>query len=122
MTDLISIGFAGFRMDAAKHIQPKSIAAIFAILKSNLGGSFTDDFVTWLEVLLGGEKDLLMCNGGDYNYGLSFVQFMKDAGLSDDDINKVKIWSSDYPKEFPICGYWVIPSERLAIELDCHDD
>jgi len=47
---------------------------------------------------------------------------MKEAGLSDDDINKVKIWSSDYPKEFPICGNWVIPSERLAIELDCHDD
>jgi len=47
---------------------------------------------------------------------------MKKAGLSDSDIFKVKIWSSDYPKEFPICGYWVIPSERLAIQNDCHDD
>jgi len=33
MADLISIGFSGFRMDAAKHIQPASIAAIFKLLK-----------------------------------------------------------------------------------------
>ena len=35
--------------------------------------------------------------------------------FSDSDIAKVKIWSSDYPKEMPICGYWIIPSERFAI-------
>jgi len=63
-----------------------------------------------------------MCQDGDYNFGFSFERKMKAAGLSDNDIAKVKIWSSDYPKEFPICGYWTIPSERLAIENDCHDD
>ena len=47
---------------------------------------------------------------------------MKAAGLSDSDIAKIKIWSSDYPKEFPICGYWETPAERLAVENDCHDD
>ena len=31
---------------------------------------------------------------------------MKQAGLSDGDIDKIKIWSPDYPKEFPICGYF----------------
>jgi glycosidase len=46
----------------------------------------------------------------------------KAAGLSDSDVAKVKIWSSDYPKEFPICGYWETPSERLAVQNDCHDD
>ena len=56
-----------------------------------------------------------MCNDNDYNYGQSFAKFMADAGLSQNDINKIKIWSSDYPKEFPICGYWSIPSERYAI-------
>jgi alpha-amylase len=40
---------------------------------------------------------------------------MKAAGLSENDVQKIKIWSSDYPKEFPICGYWETPSERLAI-------
>ncbi len=122
-TDLLSIGFSGFRIDAAKHIQPDSLAAILAIFKKNLGGGeYPDDFITYLEVLLGGEKDLLMCNPGDYNYGTSFEDKMRAAGLSNNDIYKVKIWSSDYPKEFPICGYWTIPSERLAVENDCHDD
>jgi alpha-amylase len=31
---------------------------------------------------------------------------MRDAGLSDNDIYKVKIWESAYPKEFPECGSW----------------
>jgi len=116
MTDLISIGFSGFRMDAAKHIQPESLAAILSKLKRNLGGGdLPEDFITYLEVLMGGEKDLLMCNPGDYNYGKSFEDKMKAAGLSDSDVAKVKIWSSDYPKEMPICGSWVIPAQREAV-------
>jgi len=47
---------------------------------------------------------------------------MKGEGLSDSDVNKVKIWSSDYPKECPVCGWWAIPAERLAVENDCADD
>ena len=66
-------------------------------------------------MIIGGEKDLLMCADNNYNFGKYFEGAMKKAGLSDSDVFKVKIWSSDYPKEFPICGYWVIPSERLAI-------
>jgi alpha-amylase len=42
-----------------------------------------------------------MCQDNDYNYGSSFANKMRAAGLSDSDINKVKIWESDYPKEFP---------------------
>lgn len=93
LTDLISIGFSGVRMDAAKHIKPESLSAIFAQFKSNMGGAMPDDFVAWLEVLLGGEKDLLMCNANSgYNYGVGFVNAMKAAGLNDDDIYKIKIW------------------------------
>ena len=62
MTDLISIGFSGFRVDAAKHIQPESLAAILAKVKANLGGGdLPVDFIAYLEVLIGGEKDLLFC-------------------------------------------------------------
>lgn len=86
-----------------------------------MGGALPDDFVTWLEVIIGGEKNLLMCDDNDYNYGKSFENFMKAAGLSDSDIYKIKIWQSDYPKEFPICGYVIAP-ERYVIENDCHDD
>ena len=50
MTDMISIGFSGFRVDAAKHIQPADLVAIFAKLRRNLGGQYPTDFVTWLEV------------------------------------------------------------------------
>ena len=87
MTDLISIGFSGYRIDAAKHIQPESLAAILAKVKRNLGGGdLPEDFITYLEVLIGGEKDLLFCQEGDYSYGQAFADKMKAAGLSDSDV------------------------------------
>jgi alpha-amylase len=122
-TDLLSIGFSGFRIDAAKHIHPNDLSAIFKKLKDNLGGGdLPDDFVSYLEVIMGGEKDLLMCQDNPYNFGAPFERAMASAGLSQSDIFKIKIWESDYPKEFPICGYWSISSERYAAGLDCHDD
>lgn len=78
--------------------------------------------MTYLEVIIGGEKDLLMCTDNYYSYGKNFETLMASAGLSNSDIQKIKIWSSDYPKEFPICGSWVIDSSREAVQLDCHDD
>jgi len=119
---MIGIGFSGWRIDAAKHIKPESLAKIFRKFKDRMGGQIPDDWMTYLEVLIGGEAGLLMCNEGSYNYARSFEGMMRNEGLSDDDIFKVKIWSSDYPKEHPVCGYWVIQSERFAIENDCHDD
>jgi alpha-amylase len=123
MTDLIGIGFSGFRVDAAKHIYPASLSAIFKKLKDNLGGGdLPEDFVTYLEVIMGGEMSLLMCQDGEYNFGKSFEDKMRAVGLSDSDIMKVKIWESAYPKEFPECGSWQIPSERFVAQNDCHDD
>lgn len=122
LTSLLSIGMSGFRIDAAKHISPENLSFIFKKLKDNLGGQFPDDFITYLEVIIGGEKDLLICGNNSYSYGTNFEDLMLKAGLSQSDVDKIKIWSSDYPKEFPICGYWPIKSERYAIGLDCHDD
>jgi alpha-amylase len=62
MTDLISIGISGFRVDAAKHIQPDDLVQIFTKFRRNMGGNFPEDYISWLEILLGGESDLLMCN------------------------------------------------------------
>jgi alpha-amylase len=56
-----SKGFSGFRIDAAKHMGPKNIAQILARLKTKMGGSLPSDFITWLEIIIGGEKDLLAC-------------------------------------------------------------
>jgi hypothetical protein len=61
-TDLISIGFSGFRIEAANHISPDILVVILTKFRNNLDGSLPDDFITWLEILLGGESDLLMCN------------------------------------------------------------
>lgn len=47
-TDLLGMGFSGFRIDAAKHISPTNLAAIFKKFKDNLGGSIPDDFITYL--------------------------------------------------------------------------
>ena len=75
LTDLLSIGISGFRMDAAKHMKPDDLVSIFSKLKRNMGGALPDDFITWWEILLGGESDLLMCNAGSgYNYGGYLVQ------------------------------------------------
>lgn len=35
---------------------------------------------------------LLMCQDGVYNFGKSFEDKMRAAGLSENDIMKVKIW------------------------------
>lgn len=104
-------------MDAAKHIYPDSLAHIFRTFKDNLGGGeLPDDFIAYLEVIMGGEMQLLMCNDGVYNFGKSFADKMAAVGLSGNDINKIKIWESAYPKEFPDCGSWdnSIPSERFV--------
>lgn len=123
MVELLSIGFSGYRMDAAKHIYPESLAAILAKVKAKLGGGdLPDDYMTYLEVIMGGEMQMLMCNDGIYNFGKSFEDYMRKAGMSDADIYKVKIWESAYPKEFPECGSWQIPSERFVAQNDCHDD
>lgn len=121
LTDLLSIGFSGFRIDAAKHISPDNLVAILTKFRNNLGGSLPDDFITWLEILLGGESDLLMCNGNSgYNYGIYFENALKAAGWSNADVEKVKIWNSGYPKE-PEKGYCTISPSRNAVQNDDHD-
>jgi alpha-amylase len=46
---------------------------------------------------------------------------MGKAGLTSSEISKIKIWSSDFPKEHPVCGKWILPSERFVIQYDDHD-
>jgi alpha-amylase len=53
LTSLLSIGFSGFRIDAAKHIQPDDLVGILTKFKANLGGVLPADWVTWMEVLTG---------------------------------------------------------------------
>ena len=100
LTDLLSIGISGFRIDAAKHIKPDDLVEILKKLKRNMGGSLPADFLTWLEILLGGEADMLMCNAqSGYNYGGYFADALASAGFSPSEVGAIKIWNSGYPKE-----------------------
>ena len=100
LTDLLSIGLSGFRVDAAKHMKPDDLVAIFLKVKRNMGGMLPGDFITWWEILLGGESDLLMCDADSgYNYGGYLVDALNKAGFEKEDVEKIKIWNSGYPKE-----------------------
>jgi hypothetical protein len=73
-----------------------------------------EDWVTYLEVLLGGEGDMLMCDpSSGYNYGSYLEDALYSAGWSKEDVFKVKIWNSGYPKE-PQKGYCTI-SPQVAL-------
>jgi alpha-amylase len=121
LTDLLSIGFSGFRMDAAKHIKPDDLVGIFTKLQRNMGGEMPEDFITWLEILLGGEASMLMCDSDSgYNYGSYFEDALLDAGISKADVEKIKIWNSGYPKE-PDNGACTISKSRNAIQNDDAD-
>ena len=123
LVTLLSMGVSGIRIDAAKYIHPTDLVAILKKIKDNLGGSeLPEDFIVYLEILFEGEKNILMCDGGDYSFGKPFVKKMKAVGLSDNDVLKIKIWGSDYPKDFPICGWWEIDPMRHVIGLDCYNE
>ena len=65
-------------------------------LRRNMGGALPGDFITWLEVLLGGESDLLMCNSDSgYNYGGYLQNALEKASFSADEVNS---------KLFAYCG------------------
>ncbi|KAG9397163.1 Alpha amylase catalytic domain [Carpediemonas membranifera] len=121
LTQLLGAGFTGFRVDAAKHIKPESLAAIFGNLRRNLGGKLPEDFFCYLEVLTGGEKDMLLCDGSSgYNYGEELVGHLQKQGFDADDIDKIKIWFSPFPND-PNGACGKISRKRLVIENDDSD-
>ena len=102
LTDLYSIGVTGFRLDAAKHIKPTDIANILAKFKTNIGGKLPDDWFCWLEILSGDEADVLFADDGENSYAGGMDKTLKSLDFSDDDIIKVKIWWSSYPKDYNV--------------------
>lgn len=118
--DLISIGFSGFRVDAAKHIHPDDLAVIFKKFKEGMGGNIPDDWFTWLEVLTGGESYLLVGSDSTYSFTTYFANKMREQGLTEDDILKVKIWWCGYPNE-PDNDQGTIDRRRKVIQNDDHD-
>ncbi|ELP93184.1 alpha-amylase, putative [Entamoeba invadens IP1] len=118
----LGAGASGIRIDAAKHISPDNLAAVFGKVKEYMGGALPDDFMAYLEVLIGGESQLLLCVYNDYQYTTYLTEQLKANGLSESDIAKVKLWMSWFPMEVGKCdGRELVPWERLVIENDDHD-
>jgi len=51
-----------------------------------MGGQLPNDWMTYLEIIIGGEADLLMCRDNYYNFGKSFEADMAKEGFTQDDI------------------------------------
>jgi alpha-amylase len=122
--ELLSLGFSGISIANSKHILPKMHAQIFKKLKNNLGGVFPEDFFAIIQLQYGGEKQILMCESTKrINFGDFFIRKLKEEGLSDEEILKIKIWNSGYPEETPQCdGDWKITPERHALSIENPDD
>ena len=127
LTDLLSIGISGFSINNSKHISPLNFAYIFKRLRDNLGSTeFPQDFIAYLEIIVGNEKNIVLCPGSDntYSFGENFVQLLKGQGLTDNDIYKIKIWTEDYPDKLPDCSTdnYAIDMKRHVISLENHND
>ena len=121
LTELISIGFSGFDINSGCSLFPKHYAAIFKKLKINLGNEeLPNDFITYLQLNMweGWHKTVYICESeNEYNFAFNFTKTMREEGLNDNEINKVKLWNSGFfENNFPICdGNWAIPPERFVI-------
>jgi alpha-amylase len=118
--DLMSIGFSGFRVDAAKHICPDDLAAIFGKFKKAMGGSYPEDYFSWLEVLTGGEGSLLVGGDSSYSYTTYLAKRLQEEGLTDTEIDQVKLWWAPYPVE-PFLDNGRLSTKRKVIQNDDHD-
>ena len=119
ITDLISIGISGVFIDNAINISPDNFVNIFLKLKENLG-FFPQEFIAVLKFKFGEYKNIIFCNDREYySFGDSLSDKLKDKGFSDEDINKIKFWNSDYPSSLPICNNeWKISPERYITSLE----
>ena len=127
-TELISIGISGFTFHSVVNISPSIYAKIYSKLKINLGNKdFPDEFLIFMQVEFRSRidlKNLFICNMSESN-NYSFTKFfdnkMKEEGLNDNDIKKIKLWNTgffDDPSAKPICnGIWAISQERYVLGL-----
>lgn len=120
-TNMLSFGFSGFRVDAAKHVHPDDHVAILSIMRDNLGGQLPGDFHLWQEVLTGGEGDMLVCtNSSGYNYGGYIESALLGAGFTESEMLSVRLWADYYPKQPSLdCGN--VDMRRKAIQNDDAD-
>jgi alpha-amylase len=104
LNDLVSLGVDGFRVDAAKHLPPADLAALF-------GGVSGDPYV-YQEVIEGGPGEIspLEYTGiGDvteFRYGDLVSAAFRDANL---------------PRAAAVADSMLVPSDQATVFIDNHD-
>jgi alpha-amylase len=87
-----------------------------------MGGRLPNDFLVWLEVIINEtSKPWLACELSQYNYFEYLTRLLYQQGLSEDEVDSIKLWAVDYPLNHPMCGHWVLPPSRFVIQNDDHD-
>jgi alpha-amylase len=117
LVELLSMGVSGFRVDAAKHMSPQDISAVFKKVQTKMGGQLPDDFFAWLEVLTGGESGVIWT--GPSWYGTMFEGILRSDLGSQSEVDKIKMWDGLYPKEPG--NNPLISRKRVVIQNDDHD-
>jgi alpha-amylase len=117
LVELMSMGISGFRIDAAKHMSTSDLTGIFKRIQAKLGGQLPSDFFVWLEVLTGGESQILW--QGESVYGTKFEQMLLQSLGTMSEVNKIKMWDGLYPKEPG--NNPLISRQRVLIQNDDHD-
>ena len=110
MKDLLSLGVAGFRIDAAKHIKPEELAAI----KAQVPG----DYFLAQEVI----KDGALYNSGDVNRypEIGTVnEFNNVYAMKNSFMNLYGFNISRLPEEFATWGFY--PSDKATVFVNNHD-
>ena len=77
------------------------------------------DFIVWMEVLTGGEADMLLCNeNSGYNYAVYLENALLAAGFSAAEVDQLKIWFDAYPKQPDAdCGKLNMQVRLAAVHL-----
>ena len=118
LTELISIGISGFSFDEVNLIPKNDVVNILNKLKVNLGNTLPDDFLVHLNVLLGGDANIFLCGNEKTSYGYPFYNSL--SGWSDQEKQSIKIWRSDYPKEYPKCNIKIGDKYQSLLSIDVH--
>lgn len=117
LTDLISIGITGFSFDMVRQVHRNDVIGILNKLRDNLGGSLPEDFLVYMKLLLGGEFDKYLCStSSEYSYGDAFYNAL--TMWTQKEKQQIKVWRSDFPKEFSKCAVKVGEKYQSMLGLD----
>lgn len=123
LVSLARLGVAGFRVDAAKHIQPVELDAIYALANQTLAAEGRPLIYTFNEVIDSGNEAV---HATDY-FGLEFgsggssdITEFKARGIGDKFLNTGIQRVADL-NTFSAANWSLIPSDKAVIFLENHD-